>query len=532
MGRRPYIKAETLHIDDLVGRALRGRIRVPRFQRGLKWRASDVQKLFDSIHRGFPIGTLLMWKRPATRAEVRFGPVCIQADETEDAWWVIDGQQRITSLVAGLQHPDPADPDDPFVVYYDLKPPEDKPHFFRPNRLRSPTPYCIPLVHFFDVTTLQEWLFDLMQKTGDRGYNEQAFDVATRIRNYRVPVYVVETEDERVAREIFVRINDSGRRMAAHEVFTALAPVSVPLDRGPAAIAARLSGILGEIAPNVVTKVARALVSNDVTGGASPKVTNHERWMEDTEKALDEALQFLRQCKVLHTRLLPARLTPLVTLARFFSRHPEPSERNLRLLRRWLWRGFFGEALGSDAKTLRRAVVAVTDDEDASVQALLAQVPRHPQAPPLPAVFDARNGMARLAALVMALQHPADPTSDERGDVFAWLEEHGAKVFARFPRAALRSHHRNGPATRFISPGISGARMRLQLGLWAKHDLNHHALQSHLVTPDAARALLASNHDAFISRRTRALQDAANALFKAMAEPEHSDRPPLPRVTL
>ena len=54
------IKAGTLHFDELVSRALAGRIRLPRFQRGLKWRAKDVQQLFDSIHRGFPVGTLLI----------------------------------------------------------------------------------------------------------------------------------------------------------------------------------------------------------------------------------------------------------------------------------------------------------------------------------------------------------------------------------------------------------------------------------------------------------------------------------------
>jgi len=37
----------------------RGHVRVPSFQRGLRWEASDVQDLFDSIYRGYPIGSLL-----------------------------------------------------------------------------------------------------------------------------------------------------------------------------------------------------------------------------------------------------------------------------------------------------------------------------------------------------------------------------------------------------------------------------------------------------------------------------------------
>ncbi|MFN3200519.1 MAG: DUF262 domain-containing protein [Bradymonadia bacterium] len=157
MEHRPSIKAETLHVDELVNRAFSGHIRVPRFQRGLKWRDTDVQKLFDSIHRGFPVGTLLMWSRRAESEMVQFGQTRIDAPATDDAWWVVDGQQRLTSLVAGLKHPNPEDREDQFVVYYDLQPEEGKPRFFRPNRLREATPFCLPIAKCLDPAGFQEW---------------------------------------------------------------------------------------------------------------------------------------------------------------------------------------------------------------------------------------------------------------------------------------------------------------------------------------------------------------------------------------
>jgi hypothetical protein len=528
MASAPSIRAETVHVDELVTRAMLGRIRVPRFQRGFKWRDHDVQMLFDSIHRGFPIGTLLMWKRPASPELLSFGPVEVRGEETDDAWWVVDGQQRLTSLVAALRHPDVFDPDDPFVVYYDLRAEGEQAPFFRPHRLRRATPYCIPLARCFDAADFQQWLFEFVQATGQRSLIEPASGVATRLRNYRVPVYVVETDDVGVAKEIFLRTNRAGRRMDAHEVFAALAPEAA-VDRSPSAVAERLASILGAVEPNVVTKAAKALVSNDITKSDShPKVADHVQWMTQTEEALGAALQFLRECRVPHTRLLPAVPTPLITLARFFHRHPAPSARNRRLLRRWLWRGFFADVLGSDAKTLRRSVVAVTTDEDASVQGLLGQVPARAQYR-LPADFDARHGPARLAALVMALEGPAPPRRqqqlsfldpDASGGPFDWLEEHGSDAFTSL------SGVKNSPAARFLTPGLTSARLRAQLEEWAT--LPHPAaLESHLVTLEAASALRDGNLERFIDLRKAALQAAADSLYQALAEPEHQDRPAL-----
>ena len=61
---RPHTDA--LLVEDLVKKFLAGQIRIPSFQRALKWGAKDVQRLLDSVYRGFPIGSLLMWKRPST----------------------------------------------------------------------------------------------------------------------------------------------------------------------------------------------------------------------------------------------------------------------------------------------------------------------------------------------------------------------------------------------------------------------------------------------------------------------------------
>ena len=114
--RRPEARTES--IEDLVAAVLRGEVRIPVFQRGLEWQTRHVLELFDSIYRGFPIGSLLLRRAPAAAGPVKIGPVAVFGTETDHALWVIDGQQRLTSLVSGLGRPQPPvrTPDDPYVV--------------------------------------------------------------------------------------------------------------------------------------------------------------------------------------------------------------------------------------------------------------------------------------------------------------------------------------------------------------------------------------------------------------------------------
>ena len=111
--------ATTLDVERLTRWAWEGRIRIPHFQRPLRWQRDDVIKLFDSIALGYPVGSLLLWHRPAPAETLQLGALRISAPETSDALWVVDGQQRIISLANAL-HPD-GQSDDRFRISYDLR---------------------------------------------------------------------------------------------------------------------------------------------------------------------------------------------------------------------------------------------------------------------------------------------------------------------------------------------------------------------------------------------------------------------------
>lgn len=219
LDRRPEAKTES--VEDLVARVLRGRVRVPTFQRGLKWDRSDVRDLFDSLYRGYPIGSLLFYVGQAEAERLRVGPVEVDAEETPEAWWVVDGQQRVTALAASLGRPlplpDKPEPEDKFVLYFDA----ERREFESPPQTGRPKTSWVPLPVLLDASRLTEWVFQ-WPHGDDADMRRVVFEAGRRLREYVIPLYLIEATDPKIAREIFHRTNKSGKPLTWGEVHKAL----------------------------------------------------------------------------------------------------------------------------------------------------------------------------------------------------------------------------------------------------------------------------------------------------------------------
>lgn len=92
-------------IDRKVGNLLddvkSGRIGLPDLQRPFVWPDAKVRDLFDSMMRGFPIGYVMLWKSPDNYENTKNIGVGDKTYKQPDDL-VIDGQQRLTSLLAAM----------------------------------------------------------------------------------------------------------------------------------------------------------------------------------------------------------------------------------------------------------------------------------------------------------------------------------------------------------------------------------------------------------------------------------------------
>ena len=108
-------------IKETIKRIDSGKMYLPALQRKFVWKAEQIIKLFDSILRGYPIGTFLFWnladaenineysfykflthydEDSSKHNELAPFP---QLDNKEGYYGVLDGQQRLSSIYLALQ---------------------------------------------------------------------------------------------------------------------------------------------------------------------------------------------------------------------------------------------------------------------------------------------------------------------------------------------------------------------------------------------------------------------------------------------
>src|SRR5271163_3334685 len=92
-----------LTVEDLVQRFDSGEIRLPLMQRDYIWKPKKVVRLLDSLYRGWPIGSFYVWHTQdahPTRARIGKAP---QRHLDGFYGFLLDGQQRLTSLSLAIQ---------------------------------------------------------------------------------------------------------------------------------------------------------------------------------------------------------------------------------------------------------------------------------------------------------------------------------------------------------------------------------------------------------------------------------------------
>lgn len=124
------MQQQNIPIGTLVDMYKRGELRLPEIQRNYVWRATRVRDLLDSLYRGYPSGSILMWE---TDEPVPTRDFAIAQASTAFAGrkLLLDGQQRLTSLTAVIN----GDPvhvrgrKRPIEILFNLEHPDGPPNY-------------------------------------------------------------------------------------------------------------------------------------------------------------------------------------------------------------------------------------------------------------------------------------------------------------------------------------------------------------------------------------------------------------------
>lgn len=253
-------------IDTTVGRLVDmikdGELRLPEMQRRYVWPATRVRDLLDSLYRGYPSGTILVWE---TDREMPSRDLDVMQDKSGFGGHrlLLDGQQRLTSLSAvlralpvevrgrkrpidvlfNLDHPEgppievleiedeaPEDPDD---TELDASENEEEPGLSLQERLKLRTfvvasrtlaadPHWVKVADVFSPDKTDAQLLKKVVKS----FDDPLFDkyskriqAVRRIKDYPYVMHVLDKtlSYEEVA-EIFVRVNSLGTKLRSSDL--------------------------------------------------------------------------------------------------------------------------------------------------------------------------------------------------------------------------------------------------------------------------------------------------------------------------
>lgn len=202
-------------LSSLLSDVARGNIKIPVFQREYVWTDEQIMSLLDSIYRGYPVGSLLLWstKEALTHERNVGGFELPKTPEDFPVNYVLDGQQRLTTLY-GVFNSDTKTADaelaDRFNVCF-VPATEQFVHYESADPAQS-----INLRVILDTTRLLPELtrFDDPMKTVIATLTE-------RFKDYEFPVVTIKDRTNQEVCRVFQRINSSGTSLSTLELLAA-----------------------------------------------------------------------------------------------------------------------------------------------------------------------------------------------------------------------------------------------------------------------------------------------------------------------
>jgi hypothetical protein len=196
-----------------------GQIKLPMFQREFVWEKEQSSKLIDSILKGFPIGTFIFWK---TKEELRSykevgNHKLPETDKGDYVQYILDGQQRITSLYAirkGIRITKDGKEIDYRDIFINLDhDPENDEQIVVTEKAEKK--------HYVSVHDVLSKPLGTFYKTLSQEKADQVEAYKNKLTNYDFSTITIKDYPIEVACEVFSRINTGGKSLTVFEIMVA-----------------------------------------------------------------------------------------------------------------------------------------------------------------------------------------------------------------------------------------------------------------------------------------------------------------------
>lgn len=209
-------KPDIQRIEELVTSVKNGDIKLPKFQRPFVWKRKEVLKLLDSIYKGYPIGSILLWYSSESLASERtIADLELNSEkEIYPTNYLLDGQQRLSSLCGALYW-NGRKLDSLWNIAFDL----EKEEFIYPkDGLRIE---YFPLNKLLNTSDFLTQCKSFEAHPSKDKFFKNAEKLLRSIKDYKIAVVKIGDMSIKEVSPIFERINSTGRKLTIVDLMRA-----------------------------------------------------------------------------------------------------------------------------------------------------------------------------------------------------------------------------------------------------------------------------------------------------------------------
>jgi hypothetical protein len=548
------IGTEDMKIEEIVKQLQEDKFLIPTFQREFVWEPKSILKLWDSMFKFYPIGSILYWETDSyLHTHRKLGGFVFPHDEDtvkkfEEWKYILDGQQRCTSLlVCMLGGKGRVEDNEEFdyTLYFDATNAE---FFFASQlewrRLRVPDERLL-----IRVRDVPNWEFTFYKEiSAVDGFNADMEHNLQQLRrlftDYRLSVIRIRGVEVNEVCEIFERINQEGKRLDPVDIIVARTYRNPDESLNYAGFYLRdylggLTSILTDSGSRwrevdnltVIQMVSMCLRKTStekrnpfgITPAALDNLTTEhlEQNWSDCQKTILETIKFLADQKIVGPGMLPFAYLALPVCS-YFHENRSP---NRELARQWFWRMAFVEDFRNSTLVYEHAsgfFAQLEANEPVEIAPLTLSLSQLVQAS-----YYYRNTLSRAVLAWLANQRPvdfSDPQAEVLDNVYLLMSQ-APNLHHIYPQNFLR----NVPGLPSdASPdslmNICFLRAKTNIQISDKNPLDYfqqfrdvrgfsNILDSHLIPRDYIErdSFLASDYRAFLYTRAAAFCESLKA---------------------
>lgn len=345
----------SMTFSTLINDIDKGIIKIPQFQRDFVWSIEESAKLIDSIIKGYPIGTFILWESKERLRSVRNigGAALPDTPVGSMVQYVLDGQQRMTSLYAslkGLRVQREKGIDDFSEIYVDLVA-NDEDSIIVTNIEGRNDKEVISLHNLLHggIPVLMEYPKTLYPKLDE---------YKNRLQTYRFSIILLRGASIDVATEVFTRLNVGGKSLTVFEIMVAKTyddNQKFDLSQKYEQLITRLEQVGYETIPDItVLQTISVILVRECTRKNILKLDKQnfiDIW-DDVVDAIERSVEYFRNYyRIPVSKILPYNAL-IVPFSYFFYNHPDKPVNDIKnYLDDFFWRVSLSERYSSSTET-------------------------------------------------------------------------------------------------------------------------------------------------------------------------------------